>query len=730
MTRWLVLSALTAGCAPDTAPPPVAQPHIVLISLDTTRADRLGSYGYTKARTETLDKLARDGRRFEHAYSPAPLTIPAHISLFTGLYPPNHGVRGNGDGVMREDHHTLMRELKTMGYRTAASVSAFVTTRKWGFHHGFDAFFDAVPDTQNAWRGERPASQVIDDALGWVQESGFDTPLFVWTHLYDPHHPLQAPEPYATELSDRPYDAELAYVDDQVERLVKQFEGQPTLFIVVGDHGEGLGDHGELGHGMYVYDSTQRVPMFISGPGITPEVVESPVSLVDVLPTVLTHLGQPVPAGIDGHSAPHSAPIYMEAFMLEDRMGLAPHIGLIKDGKKLIDLPRPELYALNQDPGELDNVAASQSSETIKLKKALSDLGYPGRSDSSSMDLDPEVAAQLEALGYVTQAEAHDPDKTLPDPKDHRDLIRWTQRSERLLQAKKYGEADILLAKLLEQYPDLIRPATRRITALSQLGRGDEAIALAAEARARHPDDGNVAAIFAGLLAKAGRWNEAAELYREAADKLPWASHLKLRGVMSAAKIADNDTGALLEAEQYLRSDPDNAVLSGFVGLHYLRKRRVAEAMPLLSKGATADQPMLMVNFHLGAKAHQDKRLEDAERHLRAELQHHPANVMAARLLKDVLVTNDDWQGMISLASRVLEAGPSAEWSRIKAQGMFNLKQFAACRRVLDRAMTQHPDNPPLMLLDANTLKKEGKDQESLARFQQAQALWEQKKGR
>jgi arylsulfatase A-like enzyme/predicted Zn-dependent protease len=728
MRRWLLISAL-AACQTETVKP-TPKPHIVLITLDTTRADRLGAYGYAGAQTETLDALAAAGKRFSQAYSPATLTIPAHISLFTGLYPPNHGVRGNGDGVLRKEHYTLMRALKAEGYTTGASVAAFVTTRKWGFHHGFDAFFDAVPQTENAWRGERKAEAVIDDALDWVSAVGTDQPLFLWTHLYDVHFPHEAPEPYASALAKKPYDAEVAYVDDQVARLVDRFAKQPTIFVIVGDHGEGLGDHGELGHGMFVYNATTQVPMIISGYGIAPEVIDSPVSLVDVLPTLLTQLGAPIPAGIDGQPAPHDTPVYMEAFMLEDRLGLAPHIGVVQGQTKFIDTPRPELYSLDEDPDELKNQSTHQPTALAELKAVLEGHEFPRRGNSEAFHLDPAVAEQLEALGYVAAPEPTDGTTIREDPKDHKDLIRWTQRSERLLQTGHLEEADLLLEKLLDRYPDLVRPVTRRITALAQLGRTDHALKLATEARKKHPEEGNIAVLQAKLLAKAKRWTEAAECYREAAVLMPWASHLKVRSVLSMLQAKGGAGAALTAAEAYLAQEPDNATLAGLVGLHYLRVRRIAEAMPLLAQGATADQPMAMINFHLGAKAHQDGHLDVARNHLETELRHHPSNLAAARLLKDVLVNRDDWPGMVALASRVLEAGPSAEWSRIKAQGLFNQGQFAACRRVLDGALSRHPQDPQLILLDANTLKKEGHENRSRRRFEQAKTLWAQKEGR
>lgn len=732
MRRFLI-SLCFVGCGPTTPTPTPApktskRPHVVLISLDTTRADHLGSYGYTEGKTETLDALANQGVRFDRAYSPAPLTIPAHISLFTGLYPPRHGVRTNGDGMLSPEHVTLTKELKEHGYRTAGSVSAFVTTRKWGFHNGFDAFYDAVPEEDNAWRGERPAKEVIDDALGWVQETGFETPLYLWLHLYDAHYPLQAPAEYAALLPDKPYDAEIAYVDDQVQRVVDAFDGEPTLFVVVGDHGEGLGEHGENGHGFFVYDSTQRVPWFMMGPGVSPKVVETPVSLVDVMPTVLETLDLPIPASIDGRVAPHSQPVYMEAFLLQDRLGLAPHYGLVKGNEKLIDVPRPELYKLDEDPNELSDVAAAQMESVVALKQTIDGFGFAPRDPSAALSLDPEVAKQLEALGYVQPSAPTEPGTVLEDPKDHRDLIVWSQQSERLLQKEAFKEADEILKKLTERYPDLVKAKVGRITALARLGRIDEALQLGLDSSQAHPDDVNISSMLAGLLDQAGRWEEAAVQYRQAAKGLPWASHLRVRGVIALSRVEGQGAASLALAEQYRTEYPDDRMIAGYLGLTYLNQNKIKEGVALLQEAGKAKQPLLMVSFHLGAMAHQRGDLKAAERHLRKEIEFHPKNVLAFRLLKDVYVATKNWDGMVQLAQRALEFRNTVEWTHTKVLGLFNNREYERCRRILDVGMKRYPESSHLALMDANLLQKEGKEAEAMLRLEEARQLGQKKR--
>ena len=272
-----------------------AKPNVVLITLDTTRADRIGAYGYDAAATDNMDTLAEAGRRYQYAYSPLPLTIPSHASIFTGFYPPTIDLRNNGTGTLQDDSYTLTEHLRKHGYATVGSISAFVTSSDWGFQQGFEKFYDELPPAKQGdfWHNERPGKEVVDDLLEWLGSRESDQPVFAWAHFYDPHFPYDPPSSYANEVKGKPYDGELAYVDDQIGRLMSVLDPSNTVYVIVGDHGESLGKHGELTHGLYVYDDTQRVPFIISGPGVTPDVIDESVSIVDVSPTLLDVLGLP-----------------------------------------------------------------------------------------------------------------------------------------------------------------------------------------------------------------------------------------------------------------------------------------------------------------------------------------------------------------------------------------------------------------------------------------------------
>ena len=279
---------------------PTSDTNLVVITLDTTRADRLGCYGHAEAGTPHLDGLASRGSRFANTFAHTPLTLPSHSSIFTGFYPNRHGVRDNGVFKLHEDMETLAEVLYAKGYDTAAFVAAKVLSRKFGIAQGFDTFDETMPPGEV----ERNAGAVIDSTLEWLKHQG-DRRFFVWVHLFDPHMLYRPPEPFNSRFAD-PYDGEIAYMDSQIGRLIEWLE-QRQLFdnsaiVVVGDHGESLGEHGEPTHGYFVYDSTLRVPLIVK-PGVAApvaRVVEDLVRVVDVTPTALSLLGYPAPSSLDG----------------------------------------------------------------------------------------------------------------------------------------------------------------------------------------------------------------------------------------------------------------------------------------------------------------------------------------------------------------------------------------------------------------------------------------------
>ena len=286
------------------------QPNLLLISIDTLRADRLGSYGYAQAATPRLDALGARGLRFEQATTVVPLTLPAHASLLTGTFPSTHGVRDNGGFYLPDEQLTLAEVLRGEGYRTGAFVGAFVLDSRWGTQQGFDRYFDEFDLSQMQGGGmdtvQRRGDDVVDEALAWLGKES-EAPFLGWVHLYDPHTPYEAPEPFRSRFPrsrSGAYDAEIAWTDSLVGRLLDGVAAlgrlDDTVVVVVGDHGESLGAHGEADHGFFLYDAAVQIPLLVAGPGVPTRVVPEQVRIVDVMPTVLDLLNVPAPASLQG----------------------------------------------------------------------------------------------------------------------------------------------------------------------------------------------------------------------------------------------------------------------------------------------------------------------------------------------------------------------------------------------------------------------------------------------
>jgi choline-sulfatase len=425
------------------APPPGAQ-NLLLITVDTLRADRVGAYGDRTARTPVMDALAARGARFSNAFAVAPITLPAHASIMTGRYPAGHGARHNG---IRIDLGvpTLADSLGRQGFSTAAFVGAFPLDRRFGLIKGFQKYGDRMPrgpDGRTA--NERPGRLVVDDAIAWVQ--GITGRFFLWVHLFDPHAPYgdaRAGAPAASR-----YAGEITETDRQIGRLLDALQPrmQDTLVALAADHGEAFGEHGEIAHSIFVYDTTLRIPLILAGPGIRPGAIERPVTQVDIAPTLLRLAGlQPFDHdGIDLLAAEDARTrdrtIYAESFAPLLDFGWSPLRAVRAGGWKYIAAPRPELYRVAQDTSEAQNVIASEGPRAATMQ------AQADRFSSVQLELpnggDREAAARLQALGYASGSRT---EAGRPDPKDRRAL------AARIAQVTSGEYAGAELEKLLRQ---------------------------------------------------------------------------------------------------------------------------------------------------------------------------------------------------------------------------------------------------------------------------------------
>lgn len=407
--RRTVVAAVVLALAfgPSCTSPPPAPPSggelLVLVTIDTLPAHRVACYGAPDARTPNLDRLARSGIQVRDAVSPAPVTLPSHATILTGLDPPFHGVRDNGIFSLADSFATVP-ELLPDDFRKAAFVGAIPVHSQFNLDQGFDLYDDAFEPLDPRRPPERRAHDVFAAAAAWIAAGDGDSPAFVWAHVFDPHYPYTPPEPWprvaSTLALGARFDAEVSYTDHELGRFLRRVVARSV--VVVADHGESLGAHGEPTHSLFVYDETQRVPLLVTGPGVEPRLETRQRRLVDVAPTVLEMGGVEPPAG-PGRSVlarGESREAYVEAKEPELLRGWSPLYGIRTERWKYIRAPRPELYDLVRDPGERENVHSSHPDVVDRLSELLDEV-HEGAAEMRMEAIRPETAEQLAALGYI-----------------------------------------------------------------------------------------------------------------------------------------------------------------------------------------------------------------------------------------------------------------------------------------------------------------------------------------
>ena len=419
-----------------------AKPNVIFITIDTLRADHLGCYGATQVQTPNIDALARSAARFAQAYTPVPITLPAHSAIFTGSFPMATGMHDFSGNKLPASAVTLAKVLHGHDYSTAAFIGSAVLDSRFGLNQGFDTYFDHFDfnrlEEASLDLMKRRGDAVLDEALSWLKRDPH-RPFLLWVHLYDPHFPYTPPEPYASRYRSHPYDGEIAYADEQVGRLMTFLKERElldsSLIVLSGDHGEGLGEHGEKTHGFFIYNSTLHVPLLIKIPGVTPRVVDDEVSLVDVMPTLLQALTLPVPPSAQGRSllgqvlgrgGGSSSELYFETYLPLLHFRWSQLRGLQAHGLKYIDAPRPELYDTRVDPHELKNlfkgsqaVAHERHDQLYAVVRRFTPTG--GSAEAAKELTDPALLDRLRSLGYVAISAGTFSDTTgkpLPDPKE------------------------------------------------------------------------------------------------------------------------------------------------------------------------------------------------------------------------------------------------------------------------------------------------------------------------
>ncbi len=497
--RRLIVIFLALAALPAIAQTPAKPtPNVVLITIDTLRFDHVGCYGYKKIKTPNIDRLAAEGVRFDRAFAVVPVTLPSHSSILTGTYPMLSGMHDFSGNKLSPLQPTLASVLKASGYQTGAVIGAAVLDSRFGLNQGFDFYYDHFDfsrlDEANLDEMERPGNVVADVALDWLAKNS-QKKFFLWMHLYDPHFPYNPPEPYSRDYAAQPYDGEIAFADEQVGRLIRYLQEkgiyQNTVIVLCGDHGESLGEHGEKTHGYFIYNSTMHVPLIVRLPGKRlPEkaaagVVTDLVSLVDLMPTVLGALGLDVPSQVQGRSllpelradSNHTdrghdeqkaereradRVLYGETFMPRIHFNWSELRGSENTKYHFIDAPKPELYDLAQDPGELHNLSAEKTAVAAEMRAKLVGLirDYSaGKEMAEKTGLDPALMERLKSLGYAGFSGGSDPtisSRNLPDPKDR--VITYELISDAIADSQhgRYQESIDKLKSVVKTEPNSV----------------------------------------------------------------------------------------------------------------------------------------------------------------------------------------------------------------------------------------------------------------------------------
>ena len=601
--------------------------NVLLVTIDTLRADHLGAYGNRLGLTPTLDRFAREGVRFEVTRAHVPLTLPSHTTIMTALYPFTNGVRDNGTFRFDGAHATLASTLKAAGYSTGAFVGSFVLDARFGLNVGFDRYDDRMHGSgANLEVVQRSAEQVLEPAGQWILGAGDvgqpatpprGSPWFAWVHLYDPHEPYTPPEPYASRYADDPYSGEVAYADAALGAFIEHLRSagalDRTLVVLTSDHGESLGEHGERTHGLFAYDATLRVPFIVwASPAIAADTVTSPVRLVDVMPTVLDLLGVAAPPGLDGRSvrrligatelAPGEHSIsYFEALNANLTRNWAPLNGVVDGSLKLIDLPDPELYDLASDPHETRNLYASQRDRARDLESRLDRLGGAARGAVKPTPMDPDAEARLRSLGYVVGSVAK-PSRTFSSADDPKRLVHLNSALDEAAALWSRRDADAAIATLeavVHERPDLTPAYERLAFMLEATGRGAQAVALLDSAAKNGHTDRSLLRALGSTLRDGGDLPRAARVLEALARDDPGdVQTADALGQTYARMNRARDAEALFK--RVLAVSPNAGVTWNNLGAAYLMDGNTDEAITALSRAVALNPELAVAHNGLG----------------------------------------------------------------------------------------------------------------------------------
>lgn len=688
----------------------IDKPNVILITLDTTRADHLPCYGYSNVQTPHLDSLVKKGILFEQCTASSPLTLPSHASMLTGLYPTYHGVRVNGNTAISEQHWTLAELYSQEGYQCGAFIGAFVLDGRWGlkqgFHH-YDDQFDLRKYKQLDLAGvQRPGNEVIDAALAWL-ESHKESPFFAWVHLYDPHTPYEPPEPYYSQYNTGLiglYDGEIAFTDEQIGRcvswLMQNELEKETIVAIIGDHGEGLGDHGERAHGYYIYEYAVQVPFIIITPferfqGLR---IRSQVRGIDLYPTLLQMAGIKVPEENQGESLlsfffhpekEEGQYAYCESLTPNIHYGWSPLHSLRNPQHKYIDAPRPELYDLLDDPQELNNVVNKNPKIARKFKEALDHIIEESSLEApkpEAANLDTETVERLAALGYIGAPVAKDPSQTrgrnLADPKDKLHIFESVQQAAERIGRDEYDQGAEILESVLREEPSIPQALLLLATCYIELGRSEEALSQYDQILKDDPKNIQALIGLANLMLKEGKKEDVIALCQQtlSVDDRNTQAYMTLGEVY----MGENDhSQALPYLEKAVEIQPKLTRNQLNLAVCLVGIKKYDRAETILRDILEKYPKFPLVHYHLALLYEEQNYLNEAQKFYIEEVNLFPTDFRARFNLGKLLFKFGDREGYIEQMEEVIRIAPeNAEGYLFLARGL--LQQSTEMDRILE----------------------------------------------
>jgi arylsulfatase A-like enzyme/predicted Zn-dependent protease len=709
-------------------------PNVLIVTIDTARADHFGCYGFEGVKTPNIDGLAREGVLFEHSAATVPITLPSHCSILTGLIPPRHGVRNNGTYFLQAEHTTLAELLHDEGYETAAFVSAYVLNSKYGLDQGFDIYQDAVHDSSAVVViDERNARETTNLVLSWLRKE-HERPYFLWVHYFDPHQAYVPLSPFREEYAQYPYAGEIAFVDSELGRILGAVDQGNTLTVVTADHGESLGQHGERTHAFYIYDSTIRVPLVIRYPDGRDAGTRSLIqtSSVDIMPTVLDVLGYEIPEGLDGDSLAdlsflkgqrryaYCESIYPMSFKWHPLAGL-------RDGEwKWIQAPQPEVYNIQSDPHETKNLVEAEKEVAGRMEAfldAIDPFANLGSTESHT-EMTAEDQEKLVALGYMGSSIDTSVDvlADLPDPKDKIATYNKILSAKSSFAAGMLEEAEQKLREVLAEEPDTLDAVFFLGRVLLVMGKTEEATAFLKDTRRRLPEDVMMNCVLASLYIHEEMWEQAVQICREGLEISD--REASLHDQMGVAYQGMGRWGEAIRcAEKALELDPDQAEYWNNLGATYFAMEEFENALKPLRRAVDLDDNLTEAWYNLGASLAGVGRYEEAEKAYLAALESDAGNSEALVQLTKVLLHRGKADEALARCEELREVRPDDPGTFYFMSVAYREKDDAAnAIASLEEYLEHVPGFTPGYEELCRLLVEEGRDQEARKYARIAQA--------